>query len=121
MTLASTEVDAFAPAHVMLSALRERRTSSRELVELHLDRIRRYNAALNAIVVPAPDPRSSADQADELRNRGEPGALLGLPVTLKESMNVPGLPTTVGVPDFKDFVAADYGAIPQRVLGAGAV
>ena len=121
MSLTSISLDAFAPAHVMLSALAERRASSAELVELHLERIRRYNDALNAIVVPGRDPQSAARQADLARASGEQGALLGLPVTLKESMNVPGLATTVGVPDFKDFVAADYGAIPQRVLGAGAV
>jgi amidase len=121
MTLVSTELDAFAPAHAMLSALRERHISSREIVQMHLDRIGRYNGALNAIVVPANEPLAAADTADRLRTEGEQGALLGLPVTLKESMNVPGLPTTVGVPQFKEFVAADYGAIPQRVLGAGAV
>ena len=121
MTLARTDLDAFAPAHTMLGALRERRVSSSELVDLHLERIRRYNAALNAIVVEGPNPRELAEQADRRRANQTQGALLGLPVTLKESMNVPGLPTTVGVPDFKDFVAADYGAIPKRVLGAGAV
>jgi amidase len=121
MTLTSTALDAFAPAHVMLTALGEGRTTSRELVEMHLERIERYNSALKAIVVAGPDPRAAADAADSLRKRGEPSPLLGLPATLKESMNVPGLPTTVGAPDFKDFVAADYGAIPRRVLGAGAV
>src|SRR5438034_10322610 len=121
MTLVSTELDAFAPAHAMLSALRERRISSSELVALHMDRIRRYNGALNAIVVPANDPLAAADTADRLHTEGGQGALLGLPVTLKESMNVPGLPTTVGVPQFKEFVSADYGAIRQRGLGGAAV
>ena len=36
-------------------------------------------------------------------------------------MNVPGMPTTVGVPDFKDYRATEMGAVPASVLGAGAV
>jgi len=119
MTLVSTELDAFAPAHAMLSALRGRHLSSREIVQMHLDRIGRDNGAPNAIVVPANEPLAAADAADRLRTEGEQGGVLGLPVTLKESTHVLG--TTVGVPQFKEFVAADYGAVPQGVLGAGAV
>src|SRR4051812_16059830 len=100
MTTTSRALDAFAPAHAQLAALDARQISSRELVELHLERIGRYNASLNAIVVPAQDPRATSDEADAARAGGDARELLGLPVTLKESMNVPGLPTTVGVPEF---------------------
>src|SRR6266540_54456 len=116
----TTGLDAFAPAHAMVEALRARQVSSRELVDLYLERIERYNGALNAIVVPAPDPRGAAQAADAALHSGDDRAILGLPVTLKESMNVPGLPTTVGVLDFKDFKAPDMGAIPSKVLGQGA-
>ena len=105
----------------MLAGLRKRTVSARELTELHLRRIERYNAALNAIVVPGADPRTSADEADLRRGRGQEGALSGLPVTLKESMNVPGMPTTVGVLEFASFTATELGAVPRKVLGAGAV
>ena len=117
MTSVSSAVDAFAPAHAQLTALRDRQISSRELVELHLQRIGRYNGALNAIVVPGPDPRAEADAADAARARGDDRPLLGLPVTLKESMNVPGLAditrdTTVAPP------AAAEKPVPAGV-GAG--
>ncbi len=122
MTTTRSAVDAFAPAHVMLEALKRRDVSSRELTELHLERIQRYDKALNSIVVPGHDPRAAADRADAARQQGDTRDLLGLPLTLKESMNVPGLATTVGVTDFKDFKAADTGAIPKAVLDdAGAV
>jgi amidase len=121
MTLTSTSLDAFAPAHAMLAALAERRISSAELVELHLARIAQFNAALNAIVVHADDPLRAAHEVDQRRREANDQALLGLPVTLKESMNVPGMPTTVGVKDFEKFRAPDIGAIPRKVLGAGAV
>ena len=63
--LSTTAIDSFAPAGAMLAALRERSVSSAELTELHLDRIARHNAALNAVVVPADDPRGVAAAADE--------------------------------------------------------
>src|ERR1700687_2925036 len=116
-----TELDVFAPARAMLDALTARRVSSVELTDLHLARIARYNPALNAIVVPAADPRAAAEEADAALARGDARRLVGLPVTLKESMNVRGLPTTVGVRDWATYRATDDGAVPLRVLGAGAV
>ncbi|HEX6242391.1 MAG TPA: amidase family protein [Polyangiales bacterium] len=47
--------------------------------------------------------------------------MLGLPLTLKESMNVAGLRTTLGVPTWQNYVAPEDAAIAQRVRGAGAV
>ena len=105
----------------MLAALADKDVSSLELTELHLARIARYNPALNAVVVPAADPRAAAEEADAAIARGDDRRLLGLPVTLKESMNVRGMPTTVGVPDWANYRATDDGAVPMRVLGAGAV
>src|SRR5258708_24141290 len=92
-----TGLDVFAPARAMLAALATRQVSSPELTELHRARITRYNPALNAIVVPAADPRAAAEAADLSRAHGDTGPLLGLPVTLKESMNVRVLPTTLGL------------------------
>ncbi|HLZ26229.1 MAG TPA: amidase family protein [Chloroflexota bacterium] len=116
-----TVLDVFGPARAMLAALAEKAVSSVELTELHLARIARYNPALNAIVVPAADPRAVAAEADAAIARGDDRRLLGMPVTLKESMNVRGLPTTVGVPDWATYRATDDGAIAARVLGAGGV
>ena len=117
----STAFDLFAPAGAMLAALAERGVSSLELTDLHLARIARYNPALNAVVVPAADPRAAAEEADAALARGDARRLVGLPVTLKESMNVRGMQTTVGVPDWANYRATDDGAVPMRVLGAGAV
>jgi len=80
MTFFGTELDAFAPAHPMLSALRGRHLSSREIVQMHLDRIGRDSGAPNAIVVPANESLAAADAADRLRTEGAQGAVLGLPV-----------------------------------------
>jgi len=121
MATPSIAVDTFATAEAMLTALRERRISSRELTELHLERIARHNPALNAIVVPAEDPLAAAEAADNARAAGQTASLLGLPVTLKESINVIGTPATAGMAEFTAYRATTNGAIAERVLGAGAV
>src|SRR5262245_66606121 len=100
----SDPIDAFTTATDMLAALRARRVSAVELLELHRQRIERYNPALNAIVEPDFErARRDAETADTRRARGEDAPLLGLPMTLKESINVRGLRTTVGMTRVQDF------------------
>jgi amidase len=120
--MTATRIDAFAPATEMLRALRLREVSAVELLDLHLDRIARYNPALNAIVIPDYDnARQAAAAADAARARGEDRPLLGLPITLKESMNVRGLRTTVGLEESAQFVSEHDSLITTRVRAAGAV
>jgi amidase len=84
----------------MLRALRERRVSAVEPLDLHLRRIERYNPALNAIVTPNYEhARDAAAAADAARARDEEGALLGLPLTIKDSIDVRGLRGTAGIVD----------------------
>jgi amidase len=118
----SDRVDAFTTATDMLAALRARRISALELLELHHRRYRRYNAALNAIVEPSfEQARRDAAAADARRARGDDATLLGLPMTLKESINVRGLRTTVGMPFWKDFRSEHDAPVAARVKAAGAV
>ncbi len=113
---------AFASATMLLQALGERRISARELLELYVERIKRYNPMLNAIVVfNEQEARQSAVQADEMRARGERGALLGLPLTIKESIDVVGLPATAGTPLFAQYCPQKDARIVERVRTAGAV
>ena len=78
---------ALLPATELLAALRERRISSRELLEHALQRIERYNRKLNALLsVDAERALAEADVADEARARGRDlGPLHSLPMTLKEA------------------------------------
>ena len=116
------DIDPFASATELLVALRTSRVSSRELTELYIRRIERHDAALNAVVVRDFErARAQARAADEAAARGTPGALLGLPMTIKESFNVAGLPTTCGVPEWKDFVSQHDAPATARTRAAGAV
>jgi len=105
----------------MLEALRTGAISSRELVELHIDRIERFDPNVHAIAVPTFDrAREAAAKADDARARGGTGALLGLPMTLKESTLVAGLPQSAGIPALKGYVPGANGPMARAVFDAGA-
>jgi amidase len=110
----SDHVDAFTSATEMLAALRARRVSSVELLALHHRRFLRENGQLNAIVDESfEQARRAAEAADARRSRGEDA--------LKESINVRGLRTTVGMPMWKDFRAEHDAPVAMRLKAAGAV
>jgi len=123
MTNPKTTIDGFASACSMLAALREGRVSATELLDLHLERIARYNPQLNAIVIPNEErARQRAAEADEAHARGESlGPLHGLPLTIKDCIEVAGLRTTAGVRSRTETISAENGPVAQRVLDAGAV
>ena len=99
--MTQSSIDGFSTASQMLQALRQRQLSAVELLTLHQQRIERYNPRLNAIVTECfEQAREAAEAADAARARGADAPLLGLPITLKESINVRGLKTTSGLPAF---------------------
>ena len=117
-----TPMVAFSPATVMLEALNKRQVSAVELLDLHLHRIEHYNPAVNAIVAfDIEHARQAAIAADEARAHGEHRALLGLPITIKDTIDVKGLPGTAGVEQYKDRRPEYDAPIVARVRAAGAV
>ena len=116
------DVDPFSTATELLVALRTRQLTSTELTDLYIRRIERHDGRLNAVVVRDFErARHQARAADQARARGGDGALLGLPMTIKESFNVAGLPTTCGVPEWRDFVSQHDAPAVVRTRTAGAV
>src|SRR5215470_20118681 len=116
------DVDAFSSATGLLSALRTGSISSAELTDLYIRRIERHDGRLNAVVVRDFErARAQAKAADQARARGDNPSLLGLPITLKESINVAGLGTTCGVPDWKGYVSPHDAPATARTRAAGAV
>ncbi len=112
----------FASAEELLTALRAGEVTSVELTEEAIARIERDDEAINAICVRDFDrARVAARRADQARVGGEDRPLLGVPVTVKESYNMAGLPTTWGVPHNKDYVPAEDAIQVSRLEAAGAV
>ena len=106
----------------LLQALQTGRISSSELVHHTIARIEALDQRLNAVVVRDFErAREAAKAADAALARGERRPLLGIPMTVKESFNVAGLPTTWGNPRFKDFIAKEDAVIVSRVKSAGAI
>ena len=116
------DIDPFASATELLAALRAGKISSTELTDLYVRRIERHDGRLNAVVVRDFErARHQARAADQAAARGERGPLLGLPMTLKESINVAGLATTCGVPEWRGFVSQHDAPAAARTRAAGAV
>ena len=103
-------------------ALQSRQIGARELLDLYWDRVERYNPQLNAIVVcDIEGARKRAEAVDEALTRGEQiGPLAGLPMTIKESFHMTGLPTTWGLPAHKDAIQQVNAEATTRLFGAGA-
>ena len=114
---------AFASATELAGEIRDRRVGCVELLDFYLARAERYNPGLNAIIVWHVDQaRERARAADAALARGERcGPLHGVPMTVKESFNVAGLPTTFGNPLWKNNIAAGNAFLIDRLLQAGAV
>jgi amidase len=113
----------FATALQAAEAIRRRRISSRELTQLALERIDRYNPALNAIVnVLREEALAAARGADEALAHGRArGAFHGVPITLKESFEIRGVPATVGLEELRTHVPAEDSDAVARLRAAGAI
>ena len=98
-------------------------TSSREVVDAHLERIDEVNDHCNAVVrVLADEARSEADAADAAVAAGDDlGTFHGVPFTVKENLDVAGTPTTQGLPAFADLVAPTDAPIVERMRSAGGI
>lgn len=112
----------FKTARELSRALAAKQVSAVELAQDAIARIERHDAAINAICVrDFGRALDAARAADAARARGERHPLAGIPMTVKESFNVAGLPTTWGFAEQKGFVASEDALIVARVKTAGAV
>ncbi len=104
------------------AALGARQVSAVELTQDAIRRIERHDARINAVCVRDFERAlDTARTADAALARGEKRPLLGIPLTVKESYNVTGLPTTWGIPAQKDFHPSEDALAISRVKDAGGV
>lgn len=107
------------PLAEMASLVRSGALSSLELINAHLDRIEAVNPHYNAFtMVLADQARASARRADQGLKTGP---LHGVPVTVKDSFDVAGLPTRLGSYFTSDAPAAEDSAVAARLRRAGAI
>ena len=112
----------FKTAIELSAALAAKKVSAVELAQDAIGRIERHDARINAICVRDFERGlDAARAADAARARGETRPLLGIPLTVKESYNVAGLPTTWGFPAQKDFTPPEDALSISRAKAAGGV
>ena len=114
---------AFASATALAEKIAAKEISSVELLKHYFERVDRFNPALNAIIHQRREAAlARAEQADAALARGERwGPLHGVPMTVKESYDVAGTPTTWGSPQLKGNIAAKDALAVSRLKAAGVV
>jgi amidase len=112
---------AFSGIHRQAEALRAGEVSSADLVAMYLERIDRFDAKLNAFrVVLRERAEAEAAEADRRIAAGEEAPLLGVPIALKDEVDVAAELTTHGSAAF-DRPATGDSAHYRRLREAGAV
>jgi amidase len=110
-------------ARGMARAIRERKISSFELVQAHIERIEAVNPKLNAVVqLSAEHALAEARAADAQLARGEiKGLLHGVPVTFKDAIETEGIISTGGTLGRRRFVPREDAVVVRRLRTAGAI
>lgn len=104
------------------SAIRSGQTTALLEAEAAIARIEARDGAINAVVVRDFDrARDQARAMDQRIAAGHDAPLLGVPMTVKESFDVAGLPTTWGFDEHADHVPASNAIAVRKLKRAGAV
>jgi amidase len=118
--MAAGDFSVWSSATEQARALREREISVGDLLAIYRDRIERYNPELNAIVVDCLDAAAErAREIDSMPLERRLAPLYGLPMTIKESVEVRGLLTTGGVAEVGERVSKYDAPQVLALLGAG--
>ncbi len=107
----------------LAAMIRTREVSCVEVTRSVLERIAAHNGRINAIVAECADEalRAAGQKDREARSGATLGPLHGVPVTVKENIDVAGQATTNGLAAFADLVAPDHAPVTRNLLDAGAI
>ncbi len=105
----------------MAAALAAGAASAQSLTAAALDRIAARDGAVRAFITVAADAMNQARASDARRKSGQIGALEGIPVAIKDNIDVAGLPTTDGTAHFARRIAAADAHVTARLRSAGAI
>ena len=102
-------------------AIRTRKISVAEAVDAAITRAGRLDGEIDALAVPDFERACETARAMDNAPRQLNQPLFGVPMTIKESFDVAGLPTTFGHPEFRDIPATRDAALVRRLKAAGAI
>src|SRR5258708_2579330 len=107
------------------AAYKSGKLSARQLTQVYLDRIEAYDKSgpkINSVITVNPNALSDAAILDAAyKSSGPVGPLHGIPVVLKDQMDVAGLPTTLGSLVMKDYVPTKDSFVVEKLRRAGAI
>ncbi len=110
---------AFWSATKLIRALKTKKIGALELLDLYARRIAKHDGALNAL--PVMDLDTARKRAKAFDRKGaKAGPLAGLPMSVKESFNIAGLPTTWGLAEYANTPVPANSLAVERFLAAGA-
>ena len=113
-------MDAFLPAWRLADMVRAGTIGCLELLDFFIGRVERLDGRLNAVVVR--DFDRARERARVLDNQADrSGALFGVPMTVKESFDLRGYPTTWGFEHLRGHRAVGDAVAVQRLEAAGAI
>ena len=109
----------FQSAKLQAKSIRQRELKPSDLIEAHFDQIDKFNSEINAVIWQDRETaKELAFQMDKEVERGEfRGPLHGIPMTVKESFNISGAPTTWGDPQNKNNIAKSDSDAVHRLRG----
>ena len=111
-------------AEKIVSQIFSKQITAEEVVSRYLARINRFNHSLKAIVS-LKDEETIREEAKnkQLRqsNKYPDKLLFGLPLAVKDLFDVKGLPTSYGLPEFKNNIATKNSIIVERLINHGAI
>lgn len=114
----------YLPASEALAAFRRRELSPVDFMQATVERIEAVDPVVNALPIRFFDAALDAARAAEARyagRGGEPRPLEGLPVAVKDEVEVAGQPCTEGSLLLRDYVATHTAACIQRIVDAGGI
>ena len=86
----------------IISLIHKKEVSVKEVVSFYLDRIKKFNPSLNAIVSLKDEEQIIKDAIEKDKNFDQSKPLFGLPLASKDLLDVVSFPTTYGFPGYKD-------------------
>jgi len=113
----------FKPVVELARLIREKKLSSAELLDTYIARYERLNPELNAIIATGLEQaRKRAEEADQAIATGDNwGPLHGIPMTIKDNIEVAGMPCTAGSKFLENHQPARSATLVDGLLNAGAI
>ncbi|MBF0275094.1 MAG: Asp-tRNA(Asn)/Glu-tRNA(Gln) amidotransferase subunit GatA [Nitrospinae bacterium] len=102
--------------------LENKEFTSIELTNAYLNRIKKHDKDINAFISVTEElALQMAKSADEKIQKGEKGDLLGIPLAIKDLINVKGIPSTCASKILTNFVSPFDATVTKKVKDSGAV